>query len=111
MDGRERRKAERHAVDLDGVLHLSAGRHVSVQIVNIGTLGALLKLTDLEEPLFEGERAVLEHPRLLDGRPQGRSARTQGSIVRVDLDFASQGVARTLALFFDGGPMPEGYET
>jgi hypothetical protein len=110
MEGSERRRAERHPVDLAGVLHLSQGRRVPVRIANIGPLGALLRVTDLEEPIFEGERAVLDHPAIIDGMAQERRARTRGSVVRVEMDFAEDGVSRQLAVYFDGGPLPEGYE-
>jgi hypothetical protein len=109
MEGSERRRAERHPVDMAGSLHLSQGRRVPVRIANIGPLGSLLRVTDLEEPIFEGERAVLEHPAILDGRPQAKSVRTRGAVVRVEMDFADDGVSRQLAVYFDGGPLPDGY--
>jgi hypothetical protein len=110
MEGSERRRAERHPVDLGGTLLLSDARRVKVRIVNIGTLGALLKVTDLEEPIFEGERAVLDHPLFVDGRPQARRAESRGYVVRVEMDFADQGVSRALAVYFDGGPLPDGIQ-
>lgn len=37
------------------------------------------------------------------------TARTPGAVVRVDLEFSGQsGVSRHLAVYFDGGAMPEG---
>jgi hypothetical protein len=95
-------------VDLAGELWLSGGRTVPVRILNLGTMGALLEATDLEEAIFEGERAALDHPLLEGDRPGPRRARTPGSVVRVQLEFAPEGVSRHLALFFDGGAWPEG---
>jgi hypothetical protein len=109
MEGPERRRAERLPVDMAGDVILSEGRKVAVQIVNIGPLGALLKVVDLEEAVFEGERAVLDHPAIVDGKPQHKRARTRGAVVRVEMDFAEEGVSRHLAMYFDGGPLPEGY--
>jgi len=111
VEPHERRRAERHPVDLAGDLLLSGGRRVPVRIINLGELGALLEATDLEEAILEGERAVLEHPALEHALLEERrpSGRTVGSVVRVELEFAAAGVSRHLALFFDGGPLPEGY--
>lgn len=93
------------------MLFLSDGRRVDVRIKNLGTLGALVQVGDLEEPVFEAERAVLEHPAINEagtiGEPGSRSA---CSVVRVDLEFLEAGVTRELALHFDGGVPPAGYE-
>ena len=105
----DRRRAERHPVDLAGDLHLSGGRKLPVRILNLGPLGALLEAVDLEEAILEGERAVLDHPVMVDSWPQAHRARTVGSVVRVELEFAPSGVSRHLALYFDGGAKPDGY--
>ncbi|MHC5011149.1 MAG: hypothetical protein ACYTG6_09390 [Planctomycetota bacterium] len=110
MASPERRKAERHSANLPGTLFLSEGREMPVRILNIGGLGALVSMTDLEEAVLESERAVLEHPLLEQGAPEEACGRTPCAVVRVELDFAEAGVARHLALFFDGGAPPEGYE-
>lgn len=111
MSGSERRRAERHPVDISGRLFLSDGRSVDVQIKNLGTLGALVQIGDLEEAVFEGERAVLDHPRLTDGNePTEEHVRTAGRIVRVELEFLEEGVTRQLAMHFDGGEPPDGYD-
>jgi hypothetical protein len=105
--GSERRRAERHPVDLPGELLLSGGRRVAVRVLNLGALGALCEVTDLEEPIAEGERAVLEHPRMTAEGKAGRGRQsTVGSIVRVQLEFGGEGVSRHLAMFFDGGAPP-----
>lgn len=106
MNSPERRRAERHAVDLAGELFLSDARAIPVRIVNLGTLGALLQIVDLESAVLEGERVVLAHPVL--GEPEAAPARSAGSVVRVDLEFSSSGVSRHLAIYFDGGAPPEG---
>ena len=107
----ERRRAERHPVDIPGQLFLSGGRRVAVRIQNLGEMGALLAMSDLEEIVEEGDRAVLEHPILKDGRATRKNARTAGSVVRVALEFEESGVARYLAVFFDGGGVPAGYRS
>lgn len=114
MSTPERRRAARHAVDAQGSLFLSEARCIPVRIVNLGQLGALIQIADLEEAVLEGERVVLEHPTLTDpeggeGAPVvGEAARTPGCVVRVDLEFSSSGVSRHLAIYFDGGAPPEG---
>ena len=92
---------------MPGELFLSEGRTIPVRIVNLGTLGALVAIQDLEEAVLEGERVVLDHP-LLETEEQGRRGRTAGAVVRVDLDFSDAGVARHLAVYFDGGSAPDG---
>lgn len=108
MDGSERRRAERHPVDATGSLFLSGGRRVGVHIADMGEMGALLSVTDLEDPVVEGERALLEHPLLSGGRATERFTQTAGRVVRVELDFEPEGVVRRIALFFDGGGAPDG---
>lgn len=111
MSGSERRQSDRHPVDLPGELHLSDGRCVPVRIKNVGELGALVQIRDLEEAVLEGERAVLVHPVAVEGdvRPD-EIVRTACAVVRVELDFQERGITRELAVFFDGGIPPEGYE-
>jgi hypothetical protein len=74
----------------------------------VGELGALLSLADLEVEVHEGERALLEHPRIVDGQPRKQVVRTPGAVVRVELEMEKAGVLRHVALYFDGGPSPEG---
>ena len=106
----ERRRAARLPVDIAGEMFLSDGRRVTVKIKNLGRLGALLQITDLEEPVLEGERAVLDHPRMDENEEDtGERARTMAHAVRVELDFEAEGICRELAVYFDGGPRPEGY--
>lgn len=106
MSGPERRRAERHAVDISGLLILAEGRKVPVNIADLGEMGALLTMTELEDAVLEGERAFLEHPVLHDGHATARKARTPGRVVRVELDFEPEGIVRRVALFFDGGGGP-----
>ncbi len=73
---------------------------------NIGELGALLAVPDLEVDILEGERAALEHPRMVDAKPQKEIVRTPGAIVRVELEMEVGGILRQVALYFDGGPLP-----
>ncbi|MDA1195310.1 MAG: hypothetical protein O2894_09000 [Planctomycetota bacterium] len=108
----ERRRADRLPVDLAGELFLSEGRSVPVRIKNVGPLGALVQITDLEEAVLEGERAVLDHPASMEtgeSTPDDERTRTPCSVVRVELDFQEQGIKRELAVYFDGGPPPDGY--
>ena len=107
MNAPERRRAERHPMDAPGTLFLSEGRRVDVRIADLGQLGALLSLSDLEDPVLEGERALLEYPGQ-DGQADGQVRRTPGRVVRVELDFEPEGVVRRVALFFDGGGAPAG---
>lgn len=107
MSNSERRRAIRHPVDYAGTLYLTRGRSVHVRIKNLGDLGALLQISDLETSVEAGDRAVLDHP-MVDVAELRRA--TAGSVVRVDLDFEGDGVNRELALYFDGGDAPEGYE-
>ncbi|MDJ0973807.1 MAG: hypothetical protein QNJ98_05060 [Planctomycetota bacterium] len=107
----ERRRAERLPVDWLGRLFLSEGREIEVRIKNIGRMGALVQIADLEDAVFEGERAVLDHPILDDyNQPLEGRARTNGRVVRVELEFLDEGVARQLAVHFDDGTPPAGYE-
>lgn len=104
----ERRRAERHAVDARGALFLAGGRRVEVQIADLGEMGALLSLSDLEDAVLEGERALLEHPELVAGHAGPHYRQTAGRVVRVELDFEPEGIVRRVALFFDGGGPPAG---
>ena len=106
MTNPERRRADRHPVDYAGVLFLAGGQRVEVRIKNLGQMGALVQVSDLEQRVQEGDRAVLDHPVLGDGTERRVTA---GAIVRVELDFEGDGVNRELAVYFDGGPTPEGY--
>ena len=106
MNGSERRRADRKPVELAGTLYLAGGRAVPVRIKNLGQMGALVQIPDLEEPVREGDRAVLDHPLVdADGRRTSACA-----VVRVELDFEGEGVNRELAVYFDGGLPPDGYE-
>ncbi len=80
-----------------------------MRIVNLGRLGALISATDLEEAVLEGERVVLGHPVLLEDGVATETTRTPASVVRVELEFSDDGVARHLAVYFDGGATPDGY--
>ena len=106
----ERRRTERIAVQIPARLLLGGGREVVVTIRNVGELGVLVSATDLEMEIHEGERALLEHPRLTDGHPgKGKEkVRTPAAVVRVELDFDPGAITREVALFFDGGPKPVG---
>jgi hypothetical protein len=104
----ERRRAPRFDVTAGGRLHLAGGRSAEAVLRNVGELGALISLEDLEVEVREGERALLEHPVFLDGRLTDRRARTPAAVVRVELDLEGEGVSRQVALHFDGGPRPEG---
>jgi len=106
MSGSARRRAERHPVDASGVLILAEGRQVPVTIADLGELGALLTMTELEDAVLEGERAFLEHPVLREGHATSGTLRTPGRVVRVELDFEPEGIVRRVALFFDGGGGP-----
>lgn len=104
----ERRRTPRFDVTAPGRLHLAGGRSAEVVLRNVGELGALITLEDLELAITEGERALLEHPAFLDGRLTDRPVRTPAAVVRVELDLDAEGVARQVALHFDGGPRPDG---
>lgn len=106
----ERRRTERIAVQIPARLLLAGGREATVTIRNVGELGMLVSMTDLELEIHEGERALLEHPRLTDAKPDKGTAkvRTPASVVRVELDFDPGAITREVALFFDGGPRPVG---
>ena len=82
---------------------------MDARIVNIGALGALVTVGDLEEPVVESDRVMLRHPVLDKDTLSDETALTAGSVVRVELDFTAGGVSRNLAVYFDGGPPPDGY--
>ena len=102
----DRRRTERHAINAPGTLSLAGGRSVPVTIADLGELGALLSMHELEDAVLEGERGLLDHPVLSEGRVTGRRALTGGRVVRVELDFEPEGIVRRIALFFDGGGGP-----
>lgn len=111
----ERRRSSRIPTSIPARLHLAGHRDVDVTISNVGELGALVTLNDLEVEVREGERALLEHPPLTDGTPGKGLVRTTAAVVRVDLDLtgstagrALDDVVRHVALYFDGGPAPRG---
>ena len=104
----ERRRTERVAVQIPARLLLAGGREVAVTIRNVGELGVLVSATDLELQIHEGERALLEHSRIIDAKPKGPKVRTPGAIVRVELDMEPGSIVRQVALYFDGGPKPVG---
>lgn len=107
MGTSERRRVERHRLDVQGELFLSHGRCIPVRIVDLGVLGALVAIGDLEEAVLEGERVVLGHPLLEDGHAVPGRSKTAGAVVRVDLEFSDAGVSRHVAVYFDGGAHPE----
>jgi hypothetical protein len=102
----ERRRARRHDVEIPARLVLDDGVETDVVIRNIGDLGALVSVSDLEVPVHEGDRAILEHPQMQGAKPGRRMIRRTGAIVRVDMELASRAVLRQLAIFFDDGPAP-----
>ena len=111
--GSERRRADRRPVDIGGTLFLTEGRVVPVRIKDMGQLGIMCQLSDLEEAVLEGERAVVEHPVYEEDRAPDentRRVRSAGVVVRVELEFDADGIVRQLAIFFDGGAPPTGYE-
>jgi len=105
----ERRRAERVPTRIPARLLLAGGRDTPATIENIGELGVLLGVSDLEIDIAEGERALLEHPRIVDGKPVGKiPVRTAGCVVRVQLELDVGAVVRHVAVYFDGGPKPVG---
>ena len=102
----DRRRAKRHPVEVPARLVLHDGVETEVVIRNIGDRGALVSMSDLEVPVREGDRAVLEHTEFREGRFGSRRVRRGGSVVRVDMELANQAVQRQLAIFFDEGPDP-----
>jgi hypothetical protein len=102
----ERRRARRHEVEIPARLLLDDGVETDVVIRNIGDLGALVSVSDLEVPVHEGDRAVLEHPEMKGNKPSRRKVRRSGAVVRVDMELVARAVLRQLAIFFDDGPSP-----
>jgi hypothetical protein len=102
----DRRRSRRHEVRIPARLVLDDGVETEVVIRNIGDLGALVSVSDLEVPVHEGDRAILEHPEMRGSRPGKRTVRRTGAIVRVDMELAARAVLRQLAIFFDDGPSP-----
>ena len=106
--GDERRRAERQPVDITARLLLAGGRVAEARIKNLGELGVLLSVSDLELEIHEGERALLEHRRIVDAKAKGPKVRTPGAVVRVELDMEPGSIVRQVAVYFDGGPKPVG---
>ena len=106
--GEERRRSERTPVDIPARLLLAGGREAEARILNLGELGVLLSVSDLETEIREGERALLEHPRIVDGKAKGANVKTPGAVVRVELDVDPKAIVRQVAIYFDGGPKPAG---
>ena len=105
----ERRRSERILCAIPARLLLAGGREAVATIRNIGELGALLSTQDLEVEIHEGERALLEHPKVVDGKAAGtKKVRTTGAVVRVELDLDPAAILRHVAIYFDGGPKPVG---
>jgi hypothetical protein len=102
----ERRRSARRDVSIPAVLHLSGGRGVPVAIRNVGELGVLVEIGELEVAVAEGERALLEHLRIVDEEAVGPLVKTPAAVVRVDLDVEEKAIVRHVALYFDGGPSP-----
>jgi len=102
----DRRRGLRQSVQVPAHLTLPGGRELDVMIRNAGELGVLVYATDLEVEIHEGERALLEHPQIVDGAPTKLKTKTTASVVRVELDMEPGAIVRHVALFFDGGPAP-----
>ena len=100
----ERRRFERLPVHLPGRLHLGAGVCVDVVVQNVGENGVLLSALDLEHTVDRNDRVVVELPG--DAAPTERLR--AGGVVRVDLEMTDEGIARQIAVCFDGGPRPVG---
>jgi hypothetical protein len=101
----DRRRSKRLAVEIPARLLLDDGVEAEVVVKNIGDLGALLSLSDLEVTVREGDRSILDYP-----DPSSKSGkkrlRRSGAVVRVDMELVSRAVVRQLAVFFDDGPSP-----
>ena len=106
--GDERRRSDRLQVNIPARLLLAGGREAEARIKNLGELGVLLSVSDLELDIHEGEGALLEHARIVDGKAKGLKVRTPGAVVRVELDMEPGAVVRQVAIYFDGGPKPVG---
>jgi hypothetical protein len=105
----ERRRSERTPCAIPARLLLAGAREAAATIRNIGELGALVSTPDLEVEIHEGERVLLEHPKVVDGKASGtKKVRTTGAVVRVELDLDPEAVLRHVAIYFDGGPKPVG---
>ena len=102
----DRRRGLRQSVQVPARLSLPGGRRLDVMIRTSGELGVLVYATDLEVEIHEGERALLEHPVIMDGAPTKTRAKTTALVVRVELDMEPGAIVRHIALFFDGGPSP-----
>jgi hypothetical protein len=102
----DRRRSRRHPVEVPARLELDDGVEADVVIRNIGELGALVSMADLEISVAEGDRVIIEHPEWNAGKFGTKKVRRTGSVVRVDMELAQSAVLRQLAIFFDGGPSP-----
>jgi hypothetical protein len=102
----DRRRSKRHPVEIPARLVLDDGVETDVVIRNIGDLGALVSIADLEVTIHEGDRAILEHPEYIGGKVGRKKLRRAGSVVRVDMELVARSVLRQLAIFFDQGPAP-----
>ncbi len=100
----ERRRFDRIPIHRPGRLHLAAGTSVDVVVQNVGEKGVLLSTLELEQSVEVQERVVVELPA---GALPGPPTRV-GGVVRVDLEMTDDGIARQIAVCFDGGPRPVG---
>jgi hypothetical protein len=102
----DRRRSERHPVEVPAKLVLDDGVVADVVVRNLGDLGALVSTSDLEVAVREGDRALLELMEFRDGHFGDHVVRRAGSVVRVEMELGERAVLRQLAIFFDGGADP-----
>lgn len=102
----DRRRFERIPLHRPGRLHLPGGTCMEVTVENVGPNGVLLATLDLEHTVDLRERVIVELPD--EPLPGGRVR--VGGVVRVDLEMTDEGIARQVAICFDGGPRPVGVE-
>ena len=100
----DRRRFERIPLHVPGRLHLGAGVCVEVVVQNVGENGVLLSTLDLEHTVERQDRVVVELPDV----PMPNARIRVGGVVRVDLEMTDEGIARQVAICFDGGPRPVG---
>ena len=100
----DRRRCDRIPLHQPGRLILAAGVSLDVVVQNVGERGVLLSTLDLEQSVERTERVVVELP---DGCFVRAGAHV-GGVVRVDLEMTDEGIARQIAVCFDGGPRPVG---
>ncbi len=98
----DRRRCDRIPLHRPGRLHLAAGVSLDVIVQNVGERGALLSTLDLEQSVERTERVVVELP---DGCSVV-AGKHVGGVVRVELEMTEEGIARQIAVCFDGGPRP-----